>query len=163
MEGGIRLSMAPPIESMSTGGHAARGGDRTGAAECGEGGFRANPLGIVPEDNQQGGRGVGADGEALAEGGRRLGGESLEVPVRRRNFAGEGQPATGKGPECVLPGGDGGVEWTRSKSCAARDGARSGSACRGSRSTGGTLMMICLSVFIAVVRALTAVSRATLS
>ena len=38
-----------------------------------------------------------------------------------RNFAGEGQPATGEGPERVLPGGDGGVERTRSKSCAARD------------------------------------------
>ena len=36
-------------------------------------------------------------------------------------------------------------------------------ACKGSRSTGGALTRICLSVLIAVVRALTALSRATLS
>ena len=121
MEGGVRSPMAAPIESVSAGGHAGRGGDWTRAAELGKSGFRANPLGIVPEDNQQGGRGVGADGEALPEGGGRLGGESLEVPVMRRHFVGEGQPATGEGPERVLAGGDGRVESARSKSCAARD------------------------------------------
>ena len=41
--------------------------------------------------------------------------------------------------------------------------ARSVRACKGSRSTGGALTRICLSVLIAVVRALTALSRATLS
>ena len=51
MEGGVRLSVAAPIEAVSTGGHPRGGGDGTRAAELGKGGFRANPLGVIPEDN----------------------------------------------------------------------------------------------------------------
>ena len=79
MEGGVRLSVAAPIEAVSTGGHPGGGGDGTRAAELGKGGFRANPLRVIPEDNEHRGGGVGANGEALPEGGRRLGGESGEV------------------------------------------------------------------------------------
>ena len=79
MEGGVRVSVAAPIEAVSTGGHPGGGGDGTRAAELGKGGFRANPLGVIPEDNEHRGGGVGANGEALPEGGRRLGGESGEV------------------------------------------------------------------------------------
>ena len=79
MEGGVRLSVAAPIEAVSTGGHSRGGGDGTRAAELGKGGFRANPLRVIPEDNEHRGGGVGANGEALPEGGRRLGGESGEV------------------------------------------------------------------------------------
>ena len=79
MEGGVRLSVAAPIEAVSTGGHPRGGGDGTRAAELGKGGFRANPLRVIPEDNEHRGGGVGANGEALPEGGRRLGGESGEV------------------------------------------------------------------------------------
>ena len=121
MERRIRVSVTAPIETVSTGGHAGRGGDRTGAAELRKGGFRANPLGIIPEDNQHRSRGVGADSESLPEGGRCLGGQSGEVPVMRRNFVGEGQPPTGERPERVLAGRHGRVERTRSKPRAARD------------------------------------------
>ena len=79
MEGGVRLSVAAPIEAVSTGGHPGGGGDGTRTAELGKGGFRANPLRVIPEDNEHRGGGVGANGEALPEGGRRLGGESGEV------------------------------------------------------------------------------------
>ena len=51
MEGGVRLSVAAPIEAVSTGGHPGGGGDGTRAAERGKGGFRANPLRVIPEDN----------------------------------------------------------------------------------------------------------------
>ena len=51
MEGGVRLSVAAPIEAVSTGGHPGGGGDGTRAAELGKGGFRANPLRVIPEDN----------------------------------------------------------------------------------------------------------------
>ena len=51
MEGGVRLSVAAPIEAVSTGGHPGGGGDGTRAAELGKGGCRANPLRVIPEDN----------------------------------------------------------------------------------------------------------------
>ena len=51
MEGGVRLSVAAPIEAVSIGGHPGGGGDGTRAAELGKGGFRANPLRVIPEDN----------------------------------------------------------------------------------------------------------------
>ena len=69
MEGGVRVSVAAPIEAVSTGGHPRGGGDGTRAAELGTGGFRANPLRVIPEDNEHRGGGVGATGEALPEGG----------------------------------------------------------------------------------------------
>ena len=47
MEGGVRLSVAAPIEAVSTGGHPRGGGDGTRAAELGKGGFRANPVRCV--------------------------------------------------------------------------------------------------------------------
>ena len=51
MEGGVRLSVAAPIEAVSTGGHPRGSGDGTRAAELGKGGCRANPLRVIPEDN----------------------------------------------------------------------------------------------------------------
>ena len=39
MEGGVRLSMAAPIEAVSAGGHPGRGGDGTRTTELGKGGF----------------------------------------------------------------------------------------------------------------------------
>ena len=68
-EGGVGLSVATPIEAVPAGGHPGRGRDRTRAAALREGGVRTNPVGVVPEDDQQLRRGVGADPEALAEGG----------------------------------------------------------------------------------------------
>ena len=102
VEGGVRVTVTAPIESVPTGGHPGRGWDRTRAAELGECGFRANPIGIVPEDNQHRGCGVRADGETLTEGWRRLGGKSREMPVMHRDFVGESEPATGQRPEHML-------------------------------------------------------------
>ena len=51
MEGRVGVSVAAPIEAVSTGGHPGGGGDGTRAAELGKGGFRANPLRVIPEDN----------------------------------------------------------------------------------------------------------------
>ena len=116
IQGSVDLSVAAPIEAVPAGGHPRRGWDRTRAAEFREGGFRANPVGVIAEDDQHLGRGVGADPEARTEGGRRLGRESREVPVVRRNFIGEGDPAAGERPEGVLGRCGGGVEGTRSES-----------------------------------------------
>ncbi len=59
LEGGVGVAVAAPIEPVPTGGHPGRGRERTRAAELREGGFRTNPVGIVAEDDQQFGRGVG--------------------------------------------------------------------------------------------------------
>ena len=68
IERGVGLSVAASIEAVPAGGHPGRGRDRTRAAELREGGFRTNPVGIIAEDDQQFGRGVGAHPEALTEG-----------------------------------------------------------------------------------------------
>ena len=68
IEGGVGLSVAASIEAVPAGGPPGRGRDRTRAAELREGGVRTNPVGIIAEDDQQFGRGVGAHTEALTEG-----------------------------------------------------------------------------------------------
>ena len=68
IEGGVGVSVAASIEAVPAGGHPGRGRDRTRAAELREGGFRTNPVGVIAEDDQQFGRGVGAHTEAITEG-----------------------------------------------------------------------------------------------
>ena len=68
IEGGVGVSVAASIEAVPAGGPPGRGRDRTRAAELREGGVRTNPVGILAEDDQQFGRGVGAHTEALTEG-----------------------------------------------------------------------------------------------
>ena len=60
IKGGVGVAVAAPIEPVPAGGHPGRGRERTRTAEFREGGFRTNPVGIVAEDDQQFGRGVGA-------------------------------------------------------------------------------------------------------
>ena len=60
IERGVGVSVAASIEAVPAGGHPGRGRDWTRAAEFREGGFRTNPVGIIAEDDQQFGRGVGA-------------------------------------------------------------------------------------------------------
>ena len=121
MEGGVRLSVPAPIETMPAGRHPGRSRDRTGTAQLRKGGFCANPVGVVAEDDQHLGGRVGADTEALQERGRRLGREAGEVLVVRRDLLSQGKPATGKRPEGVLGGGGGRVERARSEGGAARE------------------------------------------
>ena len=68
IEGGVGVAVAAAVEAVPAGGHPGRGRDRTRAAELREGGFRTNPVGIIAEDDQQFGRGVGAHPEARTEG-----------------------------------------------------------------------------------------------
>ncbi len=68
IKGGVGVAVAAPVEPVPAGGHPGRGRERTRTAELREGGFRTNPVGIVAEDDQQFGRGVGAHTEALTEG-----------------------------------------------------------------------------------------------
>ena len=96
IEGGVGVAVAASIEAVPAGGHPGRGRDRARAAELRERGFRTNPVGIIAEDDQQFGRGVGAHTEALAEGRCCLGCEAREVLVVYRNFLGESDPAAGK-------------------------------------------------------------------
>ena len=121
IEGGVGVSVTAPIEPMPAGGPPGRGRDRTGAAQLRERGFGANPVGVIAEEDQHLGRGAGADPEALTKRGRRLGREAHEVPVVRRDFLVEGDPAAGKCPEGVPGGGGGGVEGARSEASAARE------------------------------------------
>ena len=102
IEGGVGVAVAASIEAVPAGGHPGRGRDRARAAELRERGFRTNPVGVIAEDDQQLGRGVGAHTEALAEGRCCLGREAREVLVVYRNFLGESDPAAGKRPEHVL-------------------------------------------------------------
>ena len=69
IEGSVGLAVPTPIEAVSPSRPPGRGRDGTRAAELREGGFRANPLGVVAEDDQERSRGVGADAEARTEGG----------------------------------------------------------------------------------------------
>ena len=88
IEGGVGLAVTAPVEAVPPSGPPGRGGDGTRATELREGGLRANPLGVVAEDNQELGRAVGAHPEPRPEGGRRLGRESREVPVVCGDFLG---------------------------------------------------------------------------
>ena len=112
IEGGVGLAVTAPVEAVPPSGPPGRGGDGTRATELREGGLRANPLGVVAEDNQKLGRAVGAHPEPRPEGGRRLGRESREVPVVCGDFLGEGEPASGQRPQGVLCGGGGRVKAT---------------------------------------------------
>ena len=162
IEGGVGVSVTAPIEPMPAGGSPGRGRDRTGATQLRERGFGANPVGVIAEEDQHLGRGACADPEALTKRGRRLGREAHEVPVVRRDFLVEGDPAAGECPEGVLGGGG----------CVEGPGLRPAQRVRRawavrpwsvSRSPGDAVTMICFKVIIAAVRAFTAVSRATLS
>ena len=131
IEGGVGVSVAASIEAVPAGGHPGRGRDRTRAAELREGGFRTNPVGIIAEDDQQFGRGVGAHTEALTEGRRCLGREAREVLVVYRNLLGESHPAAGERPEGMLGGRGGRDEGARSESGAAREQAVIGEVVEG--------------------------------
>ena len=131
IEGGVGLAVTAPVEAVPPSGPPGRGGDGTRATELREGGLRANPLGVVAEDNQDLGRAVGAHPAPRPEGGRRLGRESREVPVVCGDFLGEGEPASGQRPQGVLCGGGGRVKATWPEGCTARQQARSGEAVEG--------------------------------
>ena len=128
---GVGVSVAASIEAVPAGGHPGRGRDRTRAAELREGGFRTNPVGIIAEDDQQFGRGVGAHTEALTEGRRCLGREAREVLVVYRNFLGESHPAAGERPEGMFGGRGERVDGARSESGAAREQAVVGEGVEG--------------------------------
>ena len=96
IEGGVGLAVTAPVEAVPPSGPPGRGGGGTRATELRDGGLRANPLGVVAEDNQELGRAVGAHPEPRPEAGRRLGRESREVPVVCGDFLSEGEPGSGR-------------------------------------------------------------------
>ena len=115
------LAVAAPIEAVPASGHPRRGRDRTRAGEFRERRFRANPVGVIAEDDEQLGRGVGANAKVLTERGGCLGRESGEVPVVCPDFIREGEPASGERAKGVLGGRDGRVEGAGTESSAARE------------------------------------------
>ena len=120
IEGGVGVSVAASIEAVAPRSSLPdEAGDGAGPAKLGEGGLRTNPVGIIAEDDQQFGRGVGAHTEALTEGRRCLGREAREMLVVYRNLLGESHPAAGERPEGMLGGRSGRVEGARSESGAA--------------------------------------------
>ena len=136
IEGGVGVAVAASIEAVPAGGHPGRGRDWARAAELRERGFRTNPVGVIAEDDQQLGRGVGAHTEALAEGRCCLGREAREVLVVYRNFLGESDPAAGKRPERVLGGCSERIDGARSESGAAREQAVVGEVVEGFSQSG---------------------------
>ena len=80
-----------------------------------------------------------------------------------RNFLGESHPAAGERSEGVFGGRGERVDGARSESGAAREQAVVGEGVEGFSQYGGACTTICFSVFIAVVRAFTAVSRVIFS
>ena len=80
-----------------------------------------------------------------------------------RHFLGESHPAAGEGPEGVLGGRGGRVDGARSESGAAREQAVIGEVVEGFSQCRRGVHDDLFSVFIAVVRAFTAVSRAIFS
>ena len=131
IEGGGGVSVAASSEAVPAGGPPGRGRDRTRAAERREGGLRTNPVGMIAEDDQQFGRGVGAHTEALTEGRRCLGREAREMLVVYRHLLGESHPAAGERPEGMLGGRGGRVEGARSESGASREQAVIGEVVEG--------------------------------
>ena len=53
IEGGVGLAVTAPVEAVPPSGPPGRGGDGTRATELRGRGLRANPLGVVAEDNQE--------------------------------------------------------------------------------------------------------------
>ena len=131
IEGGGGVSVAASSEAVPAGGPPGRGRDRTRAAERRENGVRTNPVGMIAEDDQQFGRGVGAHTEALTEGRRCLGREAREMLVVYRHLLGESPPAAGERPEGLFGGRGGRVEGARSESGAAREQAVIGEGVEG--------------------------------
>ena len=66
--------------------------------------------GVVAEDDEQFGGGVGADAEAVAQAGRGLCGEPVEFAVMARDFGVEGNPAPRERSQGVLGGRGGRVD-----------------------------------------------------
>ena len=122
-----------------------------------------NPVWVIAEEDEHFGRRAGADTEARTEGGDVAVVSRREVPVVRRDFIGEGDPASGERPEGVFGGRGRRVEGARSEAGAPREERLIGEVLQGSRSAGDMFTTICFRVIIAVVRAFTAVSRAILS
>ena len=91
-------------------GAARGGGDGGGAAQVGEGGFGAEPLGVVAGGDQQLAGGVDPDPGQGEQGGRGRGDQRSEVVVELVEFALELLPAAGEGAQGGLGGGGGAGE-----------------------------------------------------
>ena len=159
----VRLAVPAAVEAVPAGGHAGRRRDRAGAAQLGERGFGADPFGVVAEDDEHLGGGVGADPEPVTQRGRRVGGELVEVTVVVVDLVVEGQPAPGEGPQGVLRRRRRRVERPGPEPGAAIDERLVGQAGQRLAQLGGCVDDDLLELMIAEVRALTAVSRAIFS
>ena len=166
IEGGVGVAVAASIEAVPAGGHPGRGRDRARAAELRERGFRTNPVGVIAEDDQ----GSAAVWAPTPKPSRRVGAVSV---VRRsrcwrevvyRHFLGESRIQRRAEARRVSWRIRMGVSTGPGRSPAQRVSRPwSVRSWRASRSSGGACTMICFSVFIAVVRAFTAVSRVIFS
>ena len=76
IEGGVSLAVTAPVEAVPPSGPPGRGGDGTRATELRDGGLRANPLGVVAEDNQVLISGMKRDSPGSRRGTRLWGGVS---------------------------------------------------------------------------------------
>ena len=159
------MAVTASVEAVAPGIHAGRSGDRARAAELGEGGFGPDSLGVVAEDGEHRGSGIGSDAEAFPQPGSGRGGDFVEEPVVRGDFFRQREPALGEASArnvCLADETVQSTEALRRKRAQRSMRALSANGSRSSRSSAGALTTICFNVMMALVRALTAVSRATL-
>jgi hypothetical protein len=91
----VGAAVTGPVEPVAVG--AARGcRDGRGAAEVGEGGLGAEPLGVVTGGDQQLPGGVDPDPRQGQQGGRGRGDQFLELTVELVEFAFKAGPAGGR-------------------------------------------------------------------
>ena len=101
------MAVAGPVESVAVG--AARGRrDGGGAAQVREGGFGAEPLGVVAGGDQQLAGGVDPDPGQGQQGRSNSGDQRLELAVELVELGLEVLPAPGQGPQSGLGRG----RWT---------------------------------------------------
>ena len=98
MKSRVRLPVASAVQPMA-GRLAAGGWDRTGAAKLGKGGFGADPIGIVTNQDQH--LGCRASGDAMSfHHGRRAGcRQRIEMTIMGLDLGIERQPAPREGAQ----------------------------------------------------------------
>ena len=97
----VERGVGPPVAAAAepvTSGHPGRRGDRAAPTELGEGSVGSDPLGVVPEDDQNFRGGVGADLESVTQGRKGLAGGLGEELVVLADLVVERELAAGQSP-----------------------------------------------------------------
>jgi hypothetical protein len=100
VESSVGLSVSAAVEPVACG-HAGGGRDGCHAAQTGERGFGADPVGVVAGDDEDFGCGVGSDSKCGGQVGRCGSGEVGQDPFVGADLGVEVEPAAGDRAGCV--------------------------------------------------------------